>query len=86
MNYRVISLFNGGFKIYGKIITHRFKNTSEAILLEEQNGFRISRSYIDNIFIFKQLMEKRMKFNLETQMAFLDLEKAFDRVNRNQLS
>ena len=28
---------------------------------------------------------KRREFNLETHMAFLDLEKAFDRVNRNQL-
>jgi hypothetical protein len=26
-----------------------------------------------------------MEFNLQTHIAFLDLEKAFDRVNRNQL-
>ena len=30
-------------------------------------------------------MENRREFNLETHMAFLDLEKAFDKVNRNQL-
>ena len=30
-------------------------------------------------------MEKRRKFHLETHMAFLDLEKASDRVDRNQL-
>jgi hypothetical protein len=29
--------------------------------------------------------KKRREFNPETHMAFLDLEKAFDRVNRNQL-
>jgi len=51
----------------------------------EQNGFRIGRSCIDNVFIIKQVVEKRREFNLETHMAFLDLEKAFDRVNRNQL-
>ena len=33
----------------------------------------------------KQTIEKRRELNLETHIAFLDLEKAFDRVNRNQL-
>jgi hypothetical protein len=30
-------------------------------------------------------MEKRREFDLETHMAFVDLENAFDRVDRNQL-
>jgi hypothetical protein len=30
-------------------------------------------------------IDKRREFNLETHMAFLDLEKAFDRVNLYQL-
>jgi len=63
----------------------RFKSISETILLEEQNGFRIGRSCIDNVFIIKQIMEKRREFNLETHMAFLDLEKTFDKVDRKQL-
>jgi hypothetical protein len=37
---------------------------------------------IDNEFAIKQTIEKRREFNLETHMAFLDVEKAFDRVNR----
>ena len=52
------------------------------MLLEEQNGFRIGRSCIDNVFIIKQTIEKRREFNLETHIDFLDLDKAFDRVNR----
>jgi hypothetical protein len=40
---------------------------------------------IDNVFVIKQTIEKRREFNLETHIAFLDLEKAFDRVSRNQL-
>ena len=47
--------------------------------------FRISRSCIDNVFTIKQTIEKRRKFNLGTHIVFLDLEKAFERVNRNQL-
>jgi len=57
----------------------------EAILLEEQNRFRIGGSCIDNEFTIKQTIEKRREFNLETHIAFLDLEEAFDRVNCNQL-
>jgi sorting nexin-29 len=80
-NYRGISLLNSGYKIYAKIITQRFKTISEAILREERNGFRIGRSCIDNVFTIKQTREKTREFNLETHIAFLDLEKAFDRVN-----
>jgi hypothetical protein len=58
---------------------------SEKILLEEQNGFRIGGSFIDNAFIIKQTIEKRREYILETHMAFSDLEKVFDRVSRNQL-
>jgi len=83
-NYRSIRLLSSGYKTYGEIITQRFKTVSEAILLEEKNGFRIGRSCIDNVFTIKQTIEKRRKYNLETHTAFLDLEKAFDRVNRNQ--
>ena len=84
-NYRGITVLNSGYKIYTKIITQRFKTILEAILLEKQNGFRIGRSCIDNVFTIKQTIEKRREFNLETHIAFLDLEKAFERVNRNQL-
>jgi len=83
--YRDISLLNSGYKIYAKKTAQRFKTLSETILLEEQNGFRIGRSCIDNVFIIKQIMEKRREFDLETHMAFVDLENAFDRVDRNQL-
>jgi len=72
LNYRGISLLNSGYKIYGKIITQRFKTVSEAILLEEQNGFRIGRSCIDNVFTIKQTIEKRRKFNLETHIALIE--------------
>ena len=61
----------------------RFKTLSETTLLEEKNGFSICRSCTDNVFIIKQTIGKRRKFNLETHMAFLDLGKAFDRANRN---
>jgi len=84
-NYKGINLLNSGYKIYAKTIAQCFKAISETELLDEQNGFRIGRSCINNVFIIKQIIEKRGEFNLETHMAFLDLEKAFHRVNQNQL-
>jgi predicted nucleotidyltransferase len=85
LNYRSNSLLNSGYKIYAKTINKRFKTISEAIILEEQNRFRIGRSCINNVLIIKQVIEKRRECNLENHMVFLDLKKAFGRVNRNLL-
>lgn len=76
---------NVGYKIYSKIINERLKTISDALLIEEQSGFRTGRSCIDNVFVIKQLFEKRREFNLETHVAFIDFEKAFDRINRTLL-
>jgi hypothetical protein len=58
---------------------------SETLLLEEQSVLRTGRSCINSVFVIKQTIEKRREFNSETHMAFLDIEKAFDRVDRNML-
>jgi sorting nexin-29 len=67
-NYRGISLLNSGYKIYAKIITQHLKTISEAILLEEQNGFRRGRSCIDNVFTLKQTIERK-KGNLTQKLT-----------------
>ena len=84
-HYRGISLLNTGYKIYSKIITRRLRNIIEAIILEEQSGFRQNRSCIDNVFSLQQIIEKHREFNRETYMIFIDYEKAFDRVDRQKL-
>jgi hypothetical protein len=52
---------------------------------EAQNGFRRNRSCIDAVFSLKLLIEKRREYNLETQILFLDYEKASDSVLRPTL-
>ena len=49
---------------------------------EMQFGFRPGRGTTDAIFIVRQLQEKYLGRKRELWMAFLDLEKAFDRVPR----
>jgi len=51
------TLMRGNCFSYAKIIKRRFKTISETILLEGQNGLRIGRSCIDNVFIIKQTTE-----------------------------
>jgi uncharacterized protein (UPF0128 family) len=73
------------YKIYARIVNKRLRTISEALLEEEQNGIRTRRTTANNIFILQQVFEKRRKFHLQTHVAFIDFEKAFDKVNRNKL-
>lgn len=84
-NYRGITLLDSAYKIYAKIVTRRINVINEALLKEEQCGFRKGRSCSDCVFIIQQLIQKRREFNLPTYILFIDYEKAFDSVIRNKL-
>lgn len=45
------SSVNSSYKVFGRIFNERLKKIANAILLEEQQGFRRGRSIIDNIFM-----------------------------------
>ena len=47
-----------------------------------QFGFCSGRGTTDAVFVVSQLQEKYLAANKRLYMAFLDLEKAFDRVPR----
>ena len=72
-------------KIFCKILEKRLRTTLESQLSETQDGFRKNKGCTDSIFALRQLIEKSIEFNETLYLAFVDQEKAFDRVDRNKL-
>ena len=51
------------------------------MLVDEQNGFRRDRSCTDHVFTLNSIIQIRK----ETFVTFIDLQKAFDTVDRDLL-
>ena len=49
---------------------------------EEKRGFRSDRGCIDQIFVLKQSVEKNREKREELYVAFMDLEKVYDKACR----
>ena len=58
---------------------------TEGRISEEQGGFRRGRGCVDQIFTVKMLVEKYLVKGRKLYAAFMDLEKAYDRVDWNSL-
>ena len=67
-------------KLFERIIEVRIRGT--VCIDSMQFGFMKGRRTTDAIFIVRQLQEKYLAKNRDLWMAFIDLEKAFDRVSR----
>ena len=77
-SYRGIKLLDQVMKILERVLEKRIM---ERVTLDEmQCGFRPARGTIDAIFIVRQTQDKFLAKKKELWMAFVDLEKAFDRV------
>ncbi|XP_045480919.1 uncharacterized protein LOC123685307 [Harmonia axyridis] len=77
-NYRGINLLSTTLKLITKIITNKINNI--IFLSDEQQGFRSGRSCKDAVFVMRQIVEKSIQYNRPAYMCFVDLQKAFDRV------
>ena len=49
---------------------------------EEQGGFRKGKGCVDQIFVLRSIIEKYLERGRKVYAAFMDLEKAYDRVDR----
>lgn len=84
-NYRGITLISTAMKIYEQIIDRKIKPIVENTLEESQSGFRKGRSIQDHLFTVKLITERRLKQGKKLYLGFVDLERAFDRVQRTKL-
>lgn len=84
-NYRGISLLTSASKIYERVLERRLRSAVEDCLGEWQYGFRPNRSTMDLVFSLKMIVEKTIEYDSRMYIAFIDLEKAFDRIPRERL-
>ena len=64
-----------------EVIIDRLRFVTEGLIGEEQCGFRRGRGCVDQVFVMKQMSEKFICKNRELYVAFMDLEKAYDRID-----
>ena len=84
-NYRGITMLSVPGKIYARILEARLREKVEDKIEEQQSGFRPGRSVQDHIFTTRQVIEKFIERNKDLHICFIDLEKAFDTVRREEL-
>ncbi len=84
-NYRGISLLSVPEKIYGRILNERMMKITDKSVGDEQGGFRKGRECVDKIFALEILVEKYQEKDRKLFAAFMNLEKAYDRVDRKGL-
>ena len=84
-NYRGISLLSVVGKVYGRVLINRIRDKTEGVISEVQSGFRRGRGCTDQTFAVREICEKYLRKGKDVYFAFLDLEKAYDRVDRDAM-
>ena len=79
-NYRGLKMLDQVMKIIERVLDTMIR--SQVDINNMQFGFVPGRSTTDAIFILRQLQEKHLGKHKPLYFAFVDLEKAFDRVPR----
>ena len=82
-NYRGIKLMSHTMKLWERVIEARIRK--EVTIAEQQFGFMPGRSTTNAIFCLRMLLEKWTEGQKAVHCAFIDLEKAYDRVPREEL-
>ena len=84
-NFRGISLLSVVGKVYGRILINSIKDKTENVIAEVQSGFTRGRGCTYQIFIVREICEKHLGKGKDMYFAFLGLEKAYDRVDKDAM-
>ncbi|KAK3570189.1 hypothetical protein QTP86_016499, partial [Hemibagrus guttatus] len=82
-NYRGMKLMSHTMKVWERVVEARLRKVVE--ICEQQYGFMPRKSTTDAIFALRILMEKYRDGQRELHCVFVDLEKAYDSVPREEL-
>ena len=82
-NSRGISLLSVVDKLFGRVLIKRAKAGTESAIGEERCGFRQGRGWMDQLFAVRQVCEKYLANGKDVFWALMDLEKAYDTIDRH---
>ena len=83
--YRGISLISVRYKIHADILNQLLMKWLEQnkLLVDEQNGFRQKRSFLEHIYSLYTIVNNRNVSRQSTYVGFVDFRKVFDTVQRD---
>ena len=84
-NFRPISPIGSVYKLLAKVLANGFKVVLGGLISDSQNAFLGSRQMVDSVLIANEYLDSRIKSGSPGIICELDIEKAYDHVNRNFL-
>ena len=80
-NWRPISLLNTDYKILAHVLANRLQKVLPEVISKDQSGYLKGRNISTNIRSIFDIIDYVEKSNTSGLLAFLDFEKAFDKLN-----
>ena len=75
-NFRGITLMSIAAKLYNRLLLNRIRDHVEALLLNNQAGFRWGKSCLEHIHVLRRIYEGCKDKHLPLVATFIDFRKA----------